>query len=204
MDDVDRTIVAALNCVKGLKTALPLPKDDVDAVLQKELEAEERSLMGLGKVINTGVRKIMTCERVYVALTTMAFDWGCDASLILKKGDETVGEEVRDPDVIAGLQKRKDVWFMHRNFVIYKDRIAFPQDIMKKICHFEIPCLPADFCVPDDDRLRCAAILYAAPSTLNDIFLKTQYFDGVDEQGTGTILVGIQKEATDEQDAPEP
>lgn len=196
MDDIDRSIVAALNCVNGLKSALPLPREDFDAVLQKEQEAEERSLMGLGKVINTGVRKILSCERVYVALTAMEFDWGCGASLILKKGDETVGEEVRDPAVIADLQKRKDVWFMHRNFVIYKDRIVFPQDIMKKICHFEIPCLPADFCVPDDDQLKCAAILYGAPSTLNDIFLKTQYFDGVDEQGTGTILVGIHEETT--------
>ncbi len=192
-EDVDRIILAALGCVTGLKGTCPLRSEDFDAILQKEEEAEERSLMGLGKVVNTGMRKILTCERVYVALTAMDFDWGCQATLILKKGDETVGEEVRDEAALAALSERKDVWFMHKNFVIYKDRISFPQDIMNKNCHFEIPCLPAGFCATDDDLHECRSILYAMPATLSDVFLKTHYFDGVDEQGTGTILVGIQR-----------
>ena len=191
--DVDQAVLAALNRVAGLESPQPLRKEDFDAILQKEDEAEERSLMGLGKVVNTGVRKVLTCERVYVALTTMDFDWGCKATLVLKKGDDVVGEEVRDDDAIAELSQRKDVWFMHKNFVIYKDKISFPQDIMKKICHFEIPCLPAEFCTPEDNRLGDRNILYATTATLGDIFLKNHYFDGMDQQGTGTILVGIER-----------
>lgn len=182
---------AVLDKVKGLKASCPLLDDDRRRILEKEQEAEERSLMGLGKVVNTGVREILNCDLVYVALTTMDFDWGCHATLVLKKGQEVVGEEVRDEALIAELSEKENVWFLHKNFVVYKDKISFPQDIMKKVCYFEIPCLPADFCILENNKFQCRSILYANPSTLCDIYLKEKYFAGLDEKGLGTILVGV-------------
>jgi hypothetical protein len=189
---VDDAVLAALSKVKGIRKASPLPNDDYQKVLSLEEEAEKKSLMGLGKVINTGVREVLACDTSYVALTTMEFDWGCNATLILKKGEDIVGEEVRDEETIEKLSKDKNVWFMHKNFVIYKDKISFPQDIMKKICHFEIPCLPAEWCLLEKDKYQCHAIIFANPSTLCDIHLKETYFNGIDEQGLGTILLGLQ------------
>ena len=180
-----------LDKVKGLKDSHPLLNDDRRRILEKEQEAEERSLMGLGKVINTGVREILNRDFVYVALTTMEFDWGCQATLVLKKDQEVVGEEVRNEAVIAELSKKENVWFLHKNFVVYKDKISFPQDIMKKVCYFEIPCLPADFCTLENDKFQCHSIFYANPSTLCDLFLKEKYFAGLDQKGLGTILVGV-------------
>jgi hypothetical protein len=89
------------------------------------------------------------------------------------------------------LANQKNVWFMHKNFVVYKDKICFPQDIMKKICHFEIPCLPAEWCVLDEGSLQCHSIVYANPATPSDVFLKEQYFSRLDERGLGTILIGV-------------
>ncbi|MCF8025244.1 MAG: methylamine methyltransferase corrinoid protein reductive activase [Desulfobacteraceae bacterium] len=191
-EDIDRTMLPALKRVPGLKSVWILSAEDFKSVFQKEQEAEERSLLGLGKVVNTGVKKVLASQRVYVALTTMAFDWGCHATLVLKKGDEMVGEQVRDETRLAELSTRKDVWFMHKNFVIYKNKINFPRDIVKKVCHFEIPCLPAGFCIPENDRMKHYSIVFATPSMLGDIFLKNRYCAGVDEKGTGTILVGVQ------------
>ncbi|UCF89798.1 MAG: hypothetical protein JSW39_15985 [Desulfobacterales bacterium] len=188
---VDEVLTSALSKVKGLRNSCALRDEHRLLILAKEQEAEERSLMGLGKVINTGVREILQSERIYVALTNMDFDWGCNATLVLKKGDEVVGEEVRDEAVIAELSTRKNVWFLHKNFVVYKDKISFPRDIMQNICHFEIPCLPAHFCFVDNRQLHCHSILYANPSTLCDLFLKEHYFKGRDEKGLGTILVGV-------------
>jgi hypothetical protein len=111
---------------------------------------------------------------------------------VLKKGDEVVGAEVRDEELIAKLSKQKNVWFMHKNFVVYKDKMTFPQDIMQKICYFEIPCLPAEWCLVEDDSFQCNSFIYANPCTPSDIYLKEQYFDGTDEKGCGTILVGIE------------
>jgi hypothetical protein len=122
----------------------------------------------------------------------MDFNWGCP-TLVLKKGQEVVGEEVRDEEVIAGLSNQKNVWFMHKNFVVYKDKISFPQDIMKKICQFETPSLPAQWCIVEDEQLQCYPIIYANPSTPSDVFLKNQYFSGLDERGLGTILVGAKQ-----------
>jgi hypothetical protein len=147
--------------------------------------------MGLGKVINTGVREVLDCALIYVALNNMDFDWGCHATLVLKKGQEVVGEEVRDKEVIAKLSNQKNVWFLHQNFVVYKDKISFPQDIMKKICHFEIPYLPAEWCTVEDAKFQCHSIIYANPATPCDIYLKEHYFGGLDERGLGTILVGV-------------
>ncbi len=181
----------ALSKVKGLKESCPLLNEDRQQILAKEQEAEERSLMGLGKVINSGVREVLNGDLVYVALTTMDFDWGCKATLILKKDQEVVGEEVRNKARIAELSEKENVWFLHKNFVVYKDKISFPQDIMKKVCYFEIPCLPADFCILDNDDFQCQSIIYSNPSTLCDIYLKEKYFAGIDEKGLGTILVGV-------------
>jgi len=187
----DGLMVSALKKAKGIVEASSFSSEDQQKIIDIEQDAENRSLMGLGKVVNTGVREVLTCDYVYVALNNMDFDWGCHATLVLIKDDEVVGEEVRDEGVIAGLRNKKNVWFMHKNFVVYKDKITFPQDIMKKICHFEIPWIPAEWCNVEDDKFRCHSIIYANPCTPSDVFLKDQYFSGLDERGLGTILVGV-------------
>ncbi|MCG8683845.1 MAG: hypothetical protein MI892_03150, partial [Desulfobacterales bacterium] len=101
------------------------------------------------------------------------------------------GEEVRDEARLTELRTFSNVWFMHKNFVIYKDRIDFPRDVVQKICHFEIPGLPADWLHPEAAATPYAAATVAVPSTAGDTFLKACYFDGADEHGTGTILLGI-------------
>ena len=190
---IDEVMMSALRNVKGIVNSCPLPNDDYPRILEKELEAEERSLMGLGKVVNTGVREILNHDLVYAALTSKDFDWGCYSTLLLKKGREIVGQEMRDEAVLAELAKKKNVWFLHKNFVIYKDRISFPSDIMNKICTFEIPCLPAEFCMLGDDRFQCHSINFASPSVLCDLYLKEQYFDGENVAELGTILIGVKQ-----------
>jgi hypothetical protein len=182
----DGIILGTLKKVKGIVDASPLSEKHRREILEIEQDAEERSLMGLGKVVNTGVREILNSELIYVALTNMDFDWGCSATMLLKKGQEVVGEEIRDQAAIERLANQKNVWFMHQNFVVYRDKIAFPQDIMKKICHFEIPCLPAEWCTIEDDNFQCHSIIYANPATPCDVYLKEQYFGGLDERGLGT------------------
>jgi hypothetical protein len=174
---VDKIMTIALKNVKGIMKASPFSSDDRRKMLDIEQEAEKKAFMGLGNVVNVGVREVLTYEFIYVALTSMDFDWGCQPGLVMKKGQELVGEEVRDKERLAELSNRKDVWFMHQNFVIYKDKVSFPQDLMRKICHFEI--------------FENHSIIYANPSTLGDTFLKAQYFDGIHEKGLGTILVGV-------------
>lgn len=187
----DAVMIASLKKVKGIVEARPFSEEDRQEVLNIEADAEKASLMGFGKVVSVGARKVLTCDLVYVALTDMEFEWGCP-SLILKKGEEVVGEEVKDDEVIARLSKMENVWFMHKNFVIYKDKVSFPQDIMKKVCHFEIPCLPAEWCVLEGSDFSCHSIVYTTPTTPSDIFLKNNYFEGLDERGLGTILIGVE------------
>jgi hypothetical protein len=188
----DALMVSTLQKVKGIVRAEPFAAKDRVKILEIEKEAEKQSLMGLGKVVNVGVERVLKCDLVYAALNNMDFDWGCHATLVLKKDDTVVGEEVRDKDVIARLAERKDVWFMHKNFVVYRDKMSFPQDIMKKNCFFEIPCLPAQWCQLENAAVTCRSVIYGNPCTPADIYLKEQYFGGFDEKGCGTILVGIE------------
>ncbi len=187
----DALMIPILKKVKGIVDAVPFSSQDGRKILDIEQDAEKRSLMGLGKVFNAGVRDVLNCDLIYAVLNNMDFDWGSCATLILKKDDEVVGEEVRDEKVIAKLSKRKDVWFMHKNFVVYKDKISFPQDIMRKICYFEIPRLPAEWYLAEDNTFQCHSIIYASPCTPSDTFLKEQHFNESDEKGLGTILVGV-------------
>lgn len=190
--DIDRRMTEIFSGIKGIVAFSPLFDEDRQQILDIEQDAEDRSLMGLGKVINSGVRRVLNYDLAYVALTNMEFDWGCHASLILKKGEEIVGEEVRDQEKIARLSNQKNVWFLHRNFVVYKDRISFPQDIMKKICHFEIPSLSGESYLPEQGDFPDHSMIFANPATSCDVFLKERYFKGRDEKGLGTILVGLE------------
>lgn len=192
-ETADEIIVEALNRVKGILKAAPVSEIDARRLLEIELEAEEKSLMGLGKVVNVGVRELVQYDWMYVALTSMDFDWGCRPNLVMKKGDEVVGEEVTDKDEIERLSRQKNVWFMHKNFVVYRDKVSFPKDVMEKVCYFEIPCHPADWCSLEEERLTCHPMVYAWPSTPGDVFLKEKYFGGADERGSGTVLVGVKR-----------
>jgi hypothetical protein len=188
---IDEVMIAALNKGKGIVEVCPFSDEDRRKVLDIEQEAEKKSLMGLGKVINSGMMEVLNCDLIYVALTNMDFNWGSYPNLVLKKGQEVVGEEVYDKEVIARLSDQENVWFMLPNFVIYKDKISFPQDLVKKICHFETPCLPAEWCVVENQELQCHRVIYANPAVPCDLYLKKQYFNGLDEKGFGTILAGI-------------
>lgn len=192
MTSIDiETLKTEVKSVRGILDVKEFAQKDKEALVRIEKEAEEKSLLGLGKVINSGVFKVLDLGVILVALTSMEFDWGFHPSLILKKGEIIVGEEVRDPHKIDELTSRKEVWFMHRTFVVYKDRITWPKDIMEKACHFEIPAIPCEW-----DCVKClhprSKLYFANPSPPADIFLKERYFGGQDQRGLGTILVGVE------------
>lgn len=187
----DELILRALSRVKGITKAMPFADEDRRKVVDIEREAEAKSLMGLGKVVNAGVREVVECDWIFVALTDMNFEGGNGPNLVMKKGNDVVGEEVIDKETISRLADDKNVWFIHRNFVVYKDRVTFPQDVMNKTCFFEIPSHPADWFIVENGELQYNSIVYGSPSTPCDIFLKERYFQGVDVKGSGTVLVGV-------------
>jgi len=189
--ELDRQVIEILGKVKGIVLADRLNSQDIERILELESAAEERSILGMGKLINSGLREVLARDRVYVALTNMEFDWGCSSSLLLRKGDEVVGEEVHDDEAIRILKQTPDVWFMHDSFVIYKDRMSFPKDLADDTCRFEIPCLPADWLQLGEVHAEECTTIYANPSPPCDLFLKESYFSGDTEHGFGTILIGI-------------
>ena len=136
----DQTLVR-IRCLKGIQEAFVLEEGDRFRLLEIETEAEKKAFMGLGMCYNSGIREVLRLPVVIVAITNMDFDWGCQAHILLKKGEEIVGEEVRDTTRIQELEKDENVWFLHKNFVIYKDKVDFPNDIVEKKCCFELPAL---------------------------------------------------------------
>lgn len=188
---IDTKIILNLKEGKGIVEVHPLLDRDREKILRIEQEAQEKSFMGLGSVINTGVKDTLDCDVVYVALTSMEFEWGGFPSLVMKKGQEIVGEDILDKERIARVQQERDVWLMGGTFVVYKDKVEFPHDLLKKACHFETPFIPVKWCIIEDDRFRCHDIIFCNPTTPSDLFLKQQYFGGKDVAGSGTILVGV-------------
>lgn len=185
----DRSVLDVLGRVRGVVKVASVAEQGRREIERVERQAEAKSLMGLGKVVNSGLREVLRRDRVFVALTDMEFEWGCQASLVMKKGDQVVGEEVRDPAAIEELSGKKNVWFLHRNFVVYKDRVSFPQDVMEKICHFEIPSHTAPWLPFEQDSPGCC--IFGFPSTPCDVYLKERYFECNDSHGFGTVLIGV-------------
>lgn len=188
LDDLDK-IEDCLKSVTGIEAVFRLEEEDRLRLLDVETASEKRAFMGLGMCYNSGIRDVLRCPTVFVAITTMDFDWGCESHLVLKKGEEVVGEEVLDEAKIESLKDRPDVWFLHKNFVIYKDSCNFPQDLIQKTCCFELPALSTEGTVPGLSEFGVS--VFCSPSTAGDIFLKERYYEGRDEQGTGTTLFGF-------------
>jgi hypothetical protein len=188
MDATERHLTSVKG-LKGIQDAFVLQEADRFALYDIELEAEKKSFMGMGLTYNSGIREVLRRPVVVLAITTVEFEWGCQSVLVLKKGDEIVGQEVSDPDRIQELRNCPDVHFLHRNFVIYKDRVRFPQDIVEKKCCFELPCMETKDSIPGLKQMGPG--VYCFPSTPGDIFLKGRYYGGLDERGTGTVLFGF-------------
>lgn len=187
----DDKILARVRSINGIEAAFVLDQPDRFQLLDIETDSEKKAFMGMGLCYNTGIRDVLRCPVVVVAITTMDFSWGCQAHMVLKKGDEIVGEEVRDPSQIQNLENQPNVTFLHKNFVIYKDKVDFPRDIVEKRCCFELPAL-----VPDESMTALEGAgncLLCFPSTPGDVFLKKRYYGERDEWGSGTVLFGFKE-----------
>ena len=62
MEMLDANIRKALQSVAGIVSVHRLEKTDGPEILKVEQEAEKRSLMGMGMVVNTGVRDVLACD----------------------------------------------------------------------------------------------------------------------------------------------
>jgi hypothetical protein len=173
----------------GIDAVFRLEEEDRLKLLDVETAAEKKAFMGLGMCYNSGIRDVLRCPLVFVCITNMNFEWGCQAHMVLKKDDVIVGEEVLEESRIEQLKGRKDVWFLHKNFVIYKERVDFPQDLVEKKCCFEIPALTWD--KPLSDLHDVEDYRFSFPSTAGDIFLKERFYGALDERGTGTAVFGF-------------
>jgi hypothetical protein len=182
-------IIGCIGKLKGIRAIFVLDAADKFHLLDIEVEAEKKAFMGMGKTYNSGIRDVLRCPLVVVAITDMDFEWGCQSHMILKKDESIVGEEVRDSEKIAHLQTQPNVFFLHKNFVIYRDRVDFPRDIVEKRCCFELPALAADECFVGLDEF--GEYVFCFPSTPGDVFLKRRFIDSVDEWGTGSVLIGF-------------
>jgi hypothetical protein len=187
--DIAERIVEYLLRIKGIRAVFRLDEEDRLRLLDVETAAEKKAFMGLGMCYNSGIRDVLRCDMVFVGITGMDFDWGCQSHIILKKGEEIVGEEVLDEARIEKLKERKDVWFLHKNFVIYKDSCSFPEDLVAKRCCFELPALTSEGAIPGLEQF--GDTVFCFPSTAGDVFLKERYYDAKDERGTGTAVFGF-------------
>ena len=186
---VDDRMMVCIRSIEGIQDAFALEEADRFRLLEIETEAEKKAFMGMGLCYNSGIRDVLRCPIVILAITTMEFDWGCQPHMLLKKGDEIVGEEVRDPLRIEDLEGQANVLFLHKNFVIYKDKVDFPRDIIDKKCCFELPALTAEESLTGLQKF--GDYVFCFPSTPGDVFLKKRYCEERDEWGMGTVLFGF-------------
>ena len=182
-------LIAAFEAIDGIDEIFVLRDEDRFQLLDIEIQAEKKAFMGMGKTYNSGIREVLACGLVLLGLTNTGFDWGCQSHMVLKKDDEIVGEEVWEPNQIRELKKRADVWFLHQNFVVYKSKVNFPQDMVQKRCCFELPALILERgrvdLPPGQECVMCH------PSPAGDVLLKKAYWGGKDERGQGTVLFGL-------------
>jgi hypothetical protein len=182
-------LLESMKSIKGLQVVFLMAEEVKFQLLEVETDAEKRAFMGLGMCYNSGVREVLRRPIVLAVITNMDFDWGCQAHMVLKKDDVVVGEEVLESKRIEELEKRDNILFLHKNFVIYKDKVNFPTDLVENKCCFDLPALTLYDEYPQLRQFGDHIVCF--PSSVGDIFLKKAYYGGVDERGMGTALFGF-------------
>ena len=81
--------------------------------------------------------------------------------------------------------------FFTRILSSIKTKYPFPRISCRKYAILKRRHIPARLVHSGGRNTACHTIIYSNPVTPCDIFLKKQYFSGLDEQGLGTILIGI-------------
>lgn len=184
-ENVLEACIEALQRVPGIRAVRVLSDEERGRVLELEMKAERKVLMGLMPGINVGVREALSKKIVVAAITDMEFKWPDAPCVRLVCEGEEIGLEFKggDPE-----EMRRKGYIVVGSFAIRKDKVRLLKEKREK-CLLEL--LPLELPLLEGVKGVKRAVI-GSPSPPADEYLKKLF--NVWGEGLGTIIVGFDVE----------
>jgi len=174
-----------LRGIKGIVDVERLNDEDRAEILDLEQRAEQILMMGLAKCVNRGLREAIDRDVTYAAIHDPDLRHPPGPTVIWVRGDEVIGEEVWDKEIIEKIGNRGDVLFIGKGFVLYADKIRRMQKTEVTVV---FPGLP----VPELQSLdKIESIVSATLCAPADLHIKGKLGWSTTDPKIGTILIGF-------------
>lgn len=176
--------------LEGTYQTFLLSDADKKKILEKEKEAADNVMMGLGEGDNKAVKKILREKEVCITFVTdKKFEWPSGPRIILKMEDEIIGKEIAEEEEKEEIKQKEEV-ITQGNFVLYKNKISDFSINSKKKPTVVFPPLKFEP-IKEIDGVRDA--FFGSPSPPAHNYLEKKIGEELDEE-FGTGIVGFDLE----------
>ena len=181
-------VLKSLRECRGVLAMKVLSERDKEKILDVESEVEEKTVFGMCKSLNKGVRGSLQREfTVAMVIQTSAFEYPHHPYMSMICGDQVVGELVNDEKRIEKLKKNPTNLFLWKNFVVYIRKLPRDPEERKKMRVVYLPREPIQ--LRGLQHLRNS--VFGTPSTEGDTLIKSMLCIESKESVLGTCLVGF-------------
>ena len=118
---VIKAVSSFLKRCKGVCAVKPLTKLERQKILEIEKEEEKKSFMG-ASFENEGVRVALSRDVVMLMVTDLKYKYK-EPTIVLKAGDEVVGEEIMDPKKLGELKRKPSHYLIGHDFIVYTHKL---------------------------------------------------------------------------------
>lgn len=180
--------LTALRECRGVLAAEILSEEDKKRILDVESKVEEKTILGMCKSFNKGVRESLQREFVIaMVIQTSEFEYPHHPYMNMICGDQVVGELINDEKRIEELGRNPTNLFIWKNFVVYMRKLSRDP---KERSNMRIVYLPREP-VQLGSLPHVENSVFGTPSTEGDALIKRMLNIKSKESVVGTCLVGF-------------
>jgi hypothetical protein len=181
-------VLRSLRECRGVLAMKVLSEGDKEKILDVESKVEEKTVFGMCKSLNKGVRESLQREStVAMVIQTSEFEYPHHPYMSMMCGDQVVGELVNDEERIEEMKKNPTNLFLWRNFVVYIRKLPRDPEERKKMRVVYLPREPTQ--LRGLQHVRNS--VFGTPSTEGDTLIKSMLCIESKESVLGTCLVGF-------------
>ncbi len=169
--------------------------DDLERkkIMQMELEEGTKLLQFGATIENQSVKEALSRDFVLLVTNNQNFEYK-EPTIILKAGDEIVGEQIFDPNMLDELRGKPGHFLSGRDFIIYTHKL-------RKMRGIPLRFVTLPFSLPNEEIKKVAKDLHGAkdlicgwPSRTVDLYIKKLFNIDTTDIKLGTLLVGFNVE----------
>jgi len=181
-------VLRSLRECRGVLALKVLSERDKEKILDVESEVEEKTVFGMCKSLNKGLRGSLQREfTVAVVIQTSEFEYPHHPYMNMICGDQVVGELVDDEERIEEMKKNPANLFLWGNFVVYVRKLPRDPEEGNKMRVVYLPREPIQ--LRGLQHVRNS--VFGTPSTEGDTLVKSMLCIESKESVLGTCLVGF-------------